>query len=49
MIAVLSVKTFGLDSVMETDGGIDLNVQKKGIMKQPVPEKPPPNKPEEGK
>jgi len=52
MIAVLSVKIFGLDSVltvMETDGRTGLNVQRKGIVKQPVPEKPPPHNPEEGK
>ncbi|XP_077073260.1 S-adenosylmethionine-dependent methyltransferase domain-containing protein isoform X2 [Siphateles boraxobius] len=45
--SALSVKTFELDSVMETDGGTGLNVQRKGIAKQPVPEKPPPNNPEE--
>ncbi|XP_039541869.1 S-adenosylmethionine-dependent methyltransferase domain-containing protein isoform X2 [Pimephales promelas] len=32
---------------METDGRTGLNVQRKGIVKQPVPEKPPSHNPEE--
>lgn len=48
-IAVLSVKTFGLVSIMEIEGRPGLNVQKKGIVKQPDPVKPPPNNSDEGK
>lgn len=43
MIAVLNVKTSGLVSIMEIEGRPGLNVQKKGIVKQPDPVKPPPN------
>lgn len=43
------VKTFGLVSIMEIGGRQGLNVQKKGIVKQPDPVRPPPNNTEEGK
>ncbi|XP_042587535.1 protein-lysine methyltransferase METTL21C-like isoform X2 [Cyprinus carpio] len=45
--SVLNVKTSGLVSIMEIEGRPGLNVQKKGIVKQPDPVKPPPNNTEE--